>query len=36
MEKTNNHKVSNDRRNDYQHDPFVVDWSCVTSKKEGV
>ena len=28
-------KVSNDRQ-DYQHDPFVVDWPCVTSKKEKV
>ena len=28
-------KVSSDRQ-DYQNDPFVVDWPCVTSKKERV
>ena len=29
----NNPKVSNDR-SDYQHDPFVVDWSCVNPQKK--
>lgn len=33
MRTMNNQVVSNDRE-DYQHDPFVVDWSCVSNKKE--
>ena len=26
--------TKSDRSSEYQHDPFVVDWSCVTSKKD--
>lgn len=32
MNKTNQSAKTEHR--DYQHDPFVVDWPCVTSKTE--
>ena len=35
MQNNYNPEVSSDRQ-DYQHDVFVVDWACVTSKKEKV
>lgn len=36
MNNYRNQQAKENRPDDFQNDPFVVDWSCVNSKKEGL